>query len=299
MENKRNLIKLCIAVLETEKGYNAAKLADKLELIDYKVSEATLSRINTGKKVGGGTMQKALDGLLVIIKKELGLSLEGREFLDIKKEGWEAEIIDSRNKGKGFIFHDEGRLNQARKVDFFSTAKKEVIEFGLTLNTFSTYFENRSDAEFKNPIRKLLKNGVNFKCYLIEPDNQLAHHYFEDRQKVVEDEKNIVEKIRQEIIPRLKKVEEELNSEGYSGKFRVFKYKHIPNNYFLAVDGESKTGEMMVSHYLYGIKRGKCPVIEFNKSDNRDLFRRYWDSLNFLIKNAEPIIDKKKSNKKY
>jgi hypothetical protein len=127
----------------------------------------------------------------------------------------------------------------------------------------------------------------------LDPDSNEAGIYFEDRRRVQEDEIINVEPIR-DAMRKLHAIQRKIAEAGYPGKFEVFTYKHIPYNYFMIVDGATPNGGMMVSHYLYGIPRAKCPVLEFTKSDNHDLYMRYWNSYQMLAQGAKAVLEKGK-----
>jgi len=57
----------------------------------------------------------------------------------------------------------------------------------------------------------------------------------------------------------------------------------------MTVDGDSPNGKVMVSHYVYGLSRANCPVVEFSKQSNPALYDRYWDSLKKLAENARQL----------
>ncbi|MBI1227818.1 MAG: hypothetical protein GC192_21465 [Bacteroidetes bacterium] len=235
-----------------------------------------------------------------LIKAELDYGWIDSSYQHLASKGWKAiEIKESIPKelsihlNKGFIFHTEGRLEIHQKVAFISNAQKEVVEFGVTLNTFASYFNSRRDGEYKTHVEELLNRGVNFKCYLLDPESNEASVYFDDRRREQDNEIINVEPIR-DAIRKLANIKKTIDAKSFIGKFEVFTYKHIPYNYFMIVDGNTPNGGMMVSHYLYGIQRAKCPVWEFNKSHNHEMYRRYWESYQKLIKGARPISDRAK-----
>ncbi|MCB0631630.1 MAG: hypothetical protein KDD15_17920, partial [Lewinella sp.] len=86
---------------------------------------------------------------------------------------------------------------------------------------------------------------------------------------------------------KLSKIKAELYDQPYPGSIEVYLYKNVPYNNFLIIDPESIEGRMMVSHYLYGIRRADCPVVEFSKKSNRSLYRRYLASFTAMINNAK------------
>jgi len=156
------------------------------------------------------------------------------------------------------------------------------------MKSFSDYFYFRNDAEYKNHIFALLAKGIDIKSYLIDPTSQHASLYFRDRTKWLEEEIDSPKVIDQVII-RLKKLQKEIESHNFPGKMEMYTYNHIPNNHFLIVDPETPQARMVVSHYLYGITRANCPVMEFEKKDNRVLFRKYYNSFKMMVAGAKRI----------
>ncbi len=276
-----------IALLKSQKFYTRAAVVRKLRSLGVETTEPTLSNIvNNKRSVGLDTLSEVKDGILTLVQKELAFGYKDKIFMYDKTLEPTSVIAEyqENDPGSGFQFYGDGRLSIEEKVAFFSTAQKEIVEFGVTLNTFSNYFLTRREAEFKEPIRQLLEDGVTLKCYLLDPQSNEALHYFNDRAKSLPDEAQSIEKIKSALL-RLHLIQNELAS---SGKVEIYLYKHIPYNYFLIVDGESTfNAKMAVSHYLYGQRRAHAPVFTFKKLDNRDLFRRYYQSYQALAKNAK------------
>ncbi|MBK8565059.1 MAG: hypothetical protein IPN76_17410 [Saprospiraceae bacterium] len=285
---KRTMIKHGFDLLKKEKGYSNAKVKEKLETLGAEIARSTISNILTGKPTSDATLLQVANKLQELTMMELGHVWDGNQFIFQPPTDWQSQPVlpTSPNSPSlvikpGFAFHDKGRLEIKEKVAFMQLAEKEVIEFGVTLNTFSNYFDSRSDDEFAGQIKQLLENGVCFKCYLLDPDSNVARVYFNDSTARKNDESKI-----RSAMERLRALKAKFdNSPSTKGKFQVFKYAHIPNNYFLAVDGE----HLMLSHYIYGEKRANCPVIELHKVETPTLFRRYYDSLEKLIADAKPI----------
>lgn len=289
------IIKKGVDLLKELKHYNQTTIVKKMRYLGNNISEPTFSNILRGKTVKPGTLDLVSRGIQELVRHELGMKWGRKDFENIDKQEWsqvDIPALDAKDPSlivrPGFAFYENGRLSIEQKTAFFSVAQKEVIEFGTTLHTFSSYFINRAEWEFIEKVTNLLKNGVNFKCYTLDPDCNAARIYFEDRKRFMPDEANSISVI-QKVIQRLGKVQIRFNEKGYAGKFEVFTYKHIPYNYFMAVDGQTASGKMMISHYIYGESRANCPVIEFTKSTDSPLFKRYWYSLQKLIEGAEPI----------
>lgn len=292
-EQQRIIIKKGFELLVERFNYKQVAVVNKLKKLGHVISPASLSKMLNDKPAGSDALWIASNGIKDLIFKELGFEFLGNEYVNTTQADWSADIItvspDPESSSSTDInFYELGRLEIGEKTNFFSTAVSEVIEFGLSLNSFSNYFYTRKEAEFKAPVEALLNKGVNFKCYLLDPDSNEARLYFEDRKKYVEEDARGIEKIKNSI-ERLQKMHNEFKATGFSGQFEVFKYKHIPQNYFLVVDGSKLGGKMMVSHYLYGELRANCPVMVFPKDGHRDLFRKYWNALDKLTQKAKKI----------
>lgn len=291
----REIIQQGFELLKLEKYYDQVTIVRKLKYLGFSIAEATFSNILRGKKVRVTTLDLASRGLCKLIEAELGLFWNGKGFVQVENPDWVPLVIKESTPDElaltfkpGFVFHAEGRLAIHQKVAFFESAQREVIELGVTLNTFSSYFFSRNDREFKIPVETLLKKGVGYKCYLLDPASNEASIYFEDRRREQGEEIRKIEAIK-ESISRLERIKQEFDEAGYPGKFEIFTYKHIPYNYLMAVDGATPNGKIMASHYLYGIPRAKCPVVEFSKSESHELFRLYWSSLQKLTKGARSL----------
>jgi len=294
------IIKEGFKLLKKKKQYDQLTVVNKLKYLNFSVSPATFGKILKDERVGDHTLSMVSNGMQKLMVEELDLKWNNLGYVELNTPDWKpTEVREATPKvlsvalNPGFTFHTEGRLEIQQKVKFISRAQKEVVEFGVTLNTFTSYFKSRKDSEFKIHVETLLKAGVNFKCYLLDPECNEASAYFEDRRREQDDEIINVEPIR-DSIRKLGAIKKEIEGAGYQGKFEVFTYKHIPYNYFMVVDGNTPNGSMMVSHYIYGVPRAKSPVLEFTKSDNHDLYKRYWNSYQKLIKGAKAIPEKNK-----
>jgi hypothetical protein len=213
----------------------------------------------------------------VFIKTE-----DRRLFLMDLEELLEAKLANL-GYGKSPRFYESGRLPLDQKLAFLRDAKYEVIEVGIALRTLIGYFEQRPYPEFKEPIRKLLKDGVNFKFLLLNPDSEIARKYAEDRK-----EPDLLENIRRSIriLCRLK---DEFKAAGLPGAFEIFVYSHFPSCYVMLVDPMEGEGRMLISHYLYATKRADAPVIEVRKSSNPILFEKYYKFVKTLLDDSKAI----------
>ncbi|MFM9952039.1 MAG: hypothetical protein ACKV1O_29175 [Saprospiraceae bacterium] len=282
-----------VVLLKEKQGYSQLQIIEKMEVLGFNVSESALSKIVRYKEGGNKILKIAAEGIQELIRREIGVEWEETKYSDAPPSNWAPSLVEIEttvlpSANPGFTFYKDGRLPIAQKVDFISGAKQEVIEFGVVLNTFAGYFFSRNEKEFKHHVQELLAKGVNFKCYLLDPDCEETQLYFSDRAKHLPDELKSIGKIR-EAIEKLGKVQQQFINAGYRGAFEIFAYQHIPANYFMTVDGDSPDGKVMVSHYVYGLSRANCPVLEFSKKSNPALYDRYWDSLQMLAQNARQL----------
>ncbi|NUQ24002.1 MAG: hypothetical protein HUU34_08610 [Saprospiraceae bacterium] len=292
---EKTIITKGVDLLKDRKHYNQTTIVKKMRYLGYNISEPTFSNILSGKTVKPGTLDLVSKGIQELVRHELGMKWGRNDFENINEQEWsrvDIPALDAKDPSlvvrPGFAFYENGRLSIEQKTAFFSVAQKEVIEFGVTLHTFCSYFFNRAEWEFQEKVEGLLKKGVNFKSYLLDPDCNEARLYFEDRKRFQPEEAKTIEVIRG-VIRQLSRLQTSLAQKKFPGTFEIFTYKHIPYNYFMVVDGQTINGKMMISHYIYGESRANCPVIEFTKTMDSPLYKRYWASLQRLVKDAKPI----------
>lgn len=290
-QQKEQLIQQGFKLLYDNFAYSQSDVVQKLIYLDHPTTRPVINRILNNTRVGEKTLQKIFIGFQILVKKELGMRI-GEKAIWEKVEGLKRTIIPIEkinSKKEGLIFHAEGRLEIHNKVQFYNSAIKEIYEIGLTLNTFSSYFLNRNPTEFKDPITQLLERGIDLKCYLLDPEWNGTKLYFTDRTKGVKESLSGEKKIRTSL-RKLKVICEEFEAKNLEGKLEVFTYRHLPHNYFLAIDPQDAKGaKMMISNYLYGLRRAECPVFEFSRKEQPILFHRYYASLSKLIKGAKKV----------
>jgi hypothetical protein len=176
-----------------------------------------------------------------------------------------------------FTVHEEGRLPIDQKVAFMQNAQLEVIELGVGLTTFTEYFVSRGGYEFKDHVIRLLKQGVNFKCMLLDPHHEIAKEYGKDLA-----EPDLINDI-QSSIKELKKQQSYFRSLKPDGAFEIYAYRRMPCFHAVCVDPETDNGRMTLSHYLHGVRRAETPVFQFCKAVNKDMFEKYWLSIKELL----------------
>ena len=179
--------------------------------------------------------------------------------------------------------HESGRLTIPEKVSFINDIKFEYIEIGVAMRTFVSYFTQRANTEFKNEIELLLKNGVNFKFYLLNPESKIAKEYAKERNET--DLLANIKNSKNELI----KLQKEFNEKGYLGKFEVYYYSHLPYFSLTFADKDTEDGKVMISNYLPIRKRAEMPVIETNKKINPVLYEKYLESFNIIVQKSQKI----------
>jgi hypothetical protein len=279
--------------------YKQSSVVHKLEILGFKVSTASFSNIINDRPVGLPTLSIAAKGIQLLMEKEMDMAFDVilLDYFPKNTPDWVSSIVEEHTDSPSgaaasLILHD-GRVSTQQKTAFFANAKKEVIEVGVRLNSFSSYFFSQKETAYRQPMIDLLKRGVNVKGYLLDPNSQEARIYFEDRGRVQSTEKDAIEDIKN-VIKKLRAVCAEFEAMNLEGKFEIFLYKHIPYNLFFVVDGGEKEGaQMMVSPYLYGVKRADCPVIQIAKKDNSHVFRKYYESMELFIAGAKKLEKEK------
>lgn len=300
--NAREQIKAYWPVLK--KKYTQKALVSRLKNLGVKISEAHLSNIHS-QIVKDKKPEKATEETIVSISPQL-LNQLTRAFMIISEVEFQKTLdieaktlipIANSNQRQNLslasalshvALHEDGRLEIVEKVKFLTSAEHEIIEIGVRLNTFSQYFSTRKDGEFKNHIVAQLNRGVNMKYLMMNPDSTLVQLYFEDRAKVLSDEKDAHLDMKK-TLKNLKKISGELNRLSNAGKMTIYTYDCLPSNHYLIVDGEHKQGKMLLSPYIYGITRANCPVFELYRQPSPTAFEKYWQSAQYIIQQAKEI----------
>lgn len=296
-EQYRQIIREGVEILTNDTGKNHTQKAitQKLKYLGLIISEAYLSKVSKKTKVWSNKLKMTAEGILKILFHEEGLvyNEDTSSFEKTKDPDWKEYIVpveDTREKPEekenDIQYHEEGRWSPTEKVGFMKAARHEVIEVGVRLRAFLEYMTEAADKNFKRPIEELLERGITVKCFLLDPDAQLVHMYFNDLANVNPKDRQSEAVIRR-VITGLKKLSQEFAD--HPGTLEVYTYANIPQAHYFAVDKDYPSGKMMVSHYIYGIPRGKCPVVEFTRKGSKKLFEKYDESLELLMQNAKKI----------
>ncbi|MEM9821749.1 MAG: hypothetical protein AAF985_11785 [Bacteroidota bacterium] len=280
-------------MLLNEDYYSQKEICEKLNTLGVNVSRASISNLRHEKRpVSQKLKRKVAKGLLELIEKEhcLRFNERKRKFVKIPKADCQPRkinIIDPRTnksmylKKRGYLIHD-GRQNVHEIIHFYQKAKYEVIEIGIRLGNFKNHFKDQRESAFIQPLKELLEAGVNFKCYVLDPQGNMAKRYVDDRSVVQPFEKDIIDSIPK-IAKELGREFDQLNRLNFKGKIQLFQYDHIPYYHASIVDGTEPHGEMMIAPYLYGLTRANTPVIQLSRKSNEVLFKKYWRSIQSLI----------------
>jgi hypothetical protein len=290
-----SIIKKGCELLMTIMCYGQINIVNKLTVRRYKISTAWLSSFLNGTRPGKpDVLMKISEGIQYLVEQELGYTYqyELQAYSTESPLGWEQKVqpeseqeIDTLQSVK---FHDDGRVPVQYKTAFFANAQHEVIEIGVRLNTFSSYFTSQNDQVYKAHIIKLLERGVNIKGYLLDPESNEARIYFHDRAKVQIKENDAIDEMKR-VKENLRSLVREFAQMGLKGKFEIYEYKHIPYGNFFVVDGAEPDGKMMMANYIYGIRRAESPVWEFSKKANPPLYRKHWESVQKFIADAKKL----------
>jgi len=294
-ERLYDIVQKGVALLAEKQEYKQITLTHKLKVLNRPISAASLSNIVKGKKAGLKALKTAAEGIETLVRRELGLeySKGNRAFVPIDDANWQPYIVPEtpaqHQNETDLVMHLDGRVSIQQKTKFISGAQKELIEVGVRLKTFADYFISRKEKEYKDYISDLLRKGVNVKGYLLDPDSNEARLYFEDRARAQDSEADAIAEMKK-VVEKLRRLVREFEQRKYPGAFQIFLYKHIPHNHFLVVDRHAEGARMMVSHYIYGVRRAECPVWEFSKSGHPELFGKYAGSLEHCIRDARPLL---------
>ncbi len=272
-------------------AYTQAQILEMFKVLEIQTSKPSLSNLYSGNRaVKSRAMNNLAKGIAIILEREQChflaeatqtiVPIPACQIRPITKKTNDI-IIDTEKITKGYTIH-EGRIDVPQKVVFYEQATYEIIELGLRLRRFTDYFQAKRDGAFLDPIRTQLANGVNFKCYVLNPTGNFAWRYYDDRAKVLSKEQEAYE-TSPKIVAELKQLCLILNREGYKGKMSLFQYDHFPYFHASVIDAATENGVIYMSPYLFGVRRANTPVIEVHQKMQKKIFRRYWSSIKAII----------------
>lgn len=300
MSNKKQylfIIQLGIKQL-AEFGYRQNQICDLLKDRGIKTSESTLSNCVTELKLPSINTQKMLNqGIQDLVKIHCGMiyQSDAQDFVKADEKqlnNFQPQFVPPTpvahlsNDTHRFL---NGRKGASNKIELYQTAKKEVIELGIRLHRFSTYFTQESDALFKLPILRRLRTGVHFHCYILQPNGRIAQPYFKDRAHLQPNEIaafQAMPDIRNELID----IFGELNQQTDRGKMHLYQYDSFPYQHATVIDGNRIDSQMYITQYLYGTLRSKSPSFLLIKRKQPEIYQLYYQAIQATIQRAEQIV---------
>ena len=295
MSDSKAIIRLCYPILIER--FNHKTLLIKLQEVQFDIAPATLTNIkkviiegNPERKINLSRelLKEAAKAFILVIESNWPLKYDPATNEFITLENADPEPENTSNQAHGIIIYQDGRRSTSEKIQFIKNAKKEIIEVGIRLHTFSQYFTSRRKSEFRDHIEQLLKKGVNIKCLMMDPASEMTRLYFMDRAKALPKEAKAYEQMPQ-ILDDLKKIKEDLNQLGHPGQFKLLTYENFPYNHYMMVDPEEDNGKLLLSSYIHGIIRADCPVMEIRKNTARVTFNTYLKSLQMILGEAKEV----------
>lgn len=170
-----------------------------------------------------------------------------------------------------------GRPTISEKVALISNAKSEIIEIGIGLTSFAQYFTGQKPDEFRDPIRRLVRGGVNLKCFALDFDHGPGRAWLAEQDNPDYPEEAAIARRR---------IEDEAKRcryEDYRGRLSYHTYKRVPEFWCLGVDVEDQLdGRMFFAPYLMGVPRSALPVVQVSRTSNPGLYEKYLQSVRAL-----------------
>jgi class 3 adenylate cyclase len=173
-----------------------------------------------------------------------------------------------------FIIDPSGRPSISEKLSLIRNANNEIIEVGIGLTSFAQYFEGQKPNEFRDPIRQLIRGGVDLKCFALDPTYEagttwLAEQAAYDYAKEAEIARG-----------RLERESKYCRDNHYRGKITYCVYRRVPEFWCLGVDvDDDLDGRMFFQPYLMGVARSATPVVQVSRTSNPELYEKYLQSI--------------------
>jgi hypothetical protein len=284
--------------------YKQNAIVEKLNILGVKIAVSSYSVLVNlkkneakGKTVSIDLIKDVVEGLEEIIKSEKGVVYDKntQTFISLDEENWKPLIIKmddetATNTKQYIIIHEKGRLSVSSKINLVKRSQKDFVELGVRLKSFSSHFFDENEDAYKAPIINKLNEGLNFRCFMLNPRGRFAADYFMDRAKVQPEEKFAFEEMKQ-VLERLKVIRDNVNAQSKKGKMEIYLMNSYPYFHASVSDGDYGNGKMYVAQYLYGISRANSPVFEFTKKENPIFYKKYWNSIQKTISKAIKVED--------
>jgi class 3 adenylate cyclase len=170
-----------------------------------------------------------------------------------------------------------GRPSLSEKLALISNARSEIIEVGIGLTSFAQYFTGQKPGEFRDPIRQLVRKGVNLRCFALDFDHEPGRAWLAEQENPDYAEEATFARRRLEEESSLYRYED------YLGSLFYHTYRRIPEFWCLGVDVDDDLyGRMFFAPYLMGVLRSALPVAQVSRTSNPELYEKYLDSVHAL-----------------
>jgi class 3 adenylate cyclase len=190
--------------------------------------------------------------------------------------------LDARWKLKNelatpFDLITSGRPSLSEKLALINNARSEIIEIGIGLTSFAQYFTGQKPEEFRDPIRQLVRKGVNLRCFALDFGHEPGRAWLAEQDNPdYADEATIARR-------RLEGESSHYRYEEYLGGLFYYTYRRVPEFWCLGVDVDDELyGRMFFAPYLMGVPRSALPVAQVSRTSNPELYEKYLDSVHSL-----------------
>lgn len=176
-----------------------------------------------------------------------------------------------------FSVNTEGRPTVEQKIALLRNAQREIVEIGIGLTNFARYFEGQSPAEFRDPIRQLVRGGVALKCFALDPTYEPGRAWLTEQENP--------EYAQEAAIARgcLEREAKYQRDNDYRGTTSYYTYRRVPEFWCLGVDVEDPVdGRMFFAPYMMGIPRSAMPVTQVSRTSNPELYGHFLTSVRAL-----------------
>lgn len=170
-----------------------------------------------------------------------------------------------------------GRPSLSQKLSLVRYAKTEIVEIGIGLTSFAQYFTGQSPEEFRDPIRQLVRGGVELNCFALNPSYGPGQAWLGEQGNAdYPDEAAIARR-------RIEDEAKFCRNEQYLGRVGYHTYSRVPEFWCLGVDvNDPLDGRMFFAPYLMGVPRASMPVVQVSRSSRPDLYAKYLSSVHEL-----------------
>ncbi len=176
-----------------------------------------------------------------------------------------------------FSVNTEGRPSVAEKIALIRNAQHEIVEIGIGLTNFARYFEGQSPGEFRDPIRRLVRGGVDLKCFALDPAYEPGVAWLAEQGNPTYDQEAALAR------RSLEREAKDQRDADYRGAMTYHTYRRVPEFWCLGVDVEDPVdGRMFFAPYMMGIPRAAMPVTQVSRTSNPKLYAHFLSSVQAL-----------------